>query len=57
MDNLWNNDGGETSNGGQSIAEMIADTANTFIGTELLPGFVYLQNNDLWYNATTGEQL
>ncbi|KAI6177864.1 hypothetical protein M3Y97_00953600 [Aphelenchoides bicaudatus] len=47
---MWQSDAG-TSN---DIAKMVADAANSFIETEMLPGFVYSPEHNLYYNSQTG---
>jgi hypothetical protein len=48
---MWQSDDGA---GTSDIAKMVAETANSFIETELLPGFVYSAENDMYYNSQTG---
>ncbi|KAI6200565.1 hypothetical protein M3Y96_00747500 [Aphelenchoides besseyi] len=47
-DNHW------LSSGSGSIADMVAEASRSFVTNEMLPGFVYNQEYDVYYNATTG---
>lgn len=64
-EDLWQQNGSEVSRvflyfqasffqGTSSIADMIAETANSFIENEILPGFVYSQEYNMYYNPETG---
>ncbi|KAI6175806.1 G-patch domain-containing protein [Aphelenchoides bicaudatus] len=49
---MWQSDDGSgTSN---DIAKMIAEAANSFIANEMLPGYVYSPEHNLYYNEKTG---
>ncbi|KAI6236285.1 G-patch domain-containing protein [Aphelenchoides besseyi] len=49
-----NNDNHWLSSGSGSIADMVAEASRSFVTNEMLPGFTYNQEYDVYYNSTTG---
>ncbi|KAI6222427.1 G-patch domain-containing protein [Aphelenchoides fujianensis] len=43
-----------STSGGQSIADILAETANSFLVQEVMPGFAYIPEQDVYYNQETG---